>query len=185
MANGVAIGLFGGILLSLAILIWKELKRSRRDSLRSMVREYLGRGRQLCEQLHRSPPGFRFSNKIIGEVADGVKSIAGKHGKGRKGFQGKETAGFVPFGLRHRSGHNCGYGGVASRQKFQIFLARLFTAFVSTSGACFVISLSLTGPINDELPWLTYSKGTGPSPVTTVVRFVADLRLERHLDTFD
>ena len=30
-------------------------------------------GKQLCEQLHRSSPGSRLSNKIIGQTAGGVK----------------------------------------------------------------------------------------------------------------
>src|SRR5215470_4547643 len=48
-------------------------------------------------------PGFCFSNKIIGEATGGVKSAAVDAEEGKKGFfKGKETVGFVPFGLRRK-----------------------------------------------------------------------------------
>ena len=45
-------------------------------------------------------PRSCFSNKIIGEVTDGVKSPGAGAEEGRKGFQRERTVGFLPFGLR-------------------------------------------------------------------------------------
>jgi hypothetical protein len=59
-------------------------------------------GKQLGKQLHRSPPGTSFDKQIIPQAAGGVQSALrpGSGPKGKKGFPGKETAGFLPLEVR-------------------------------------------------------------------------------------
>jgi hypothetical protein len=43
------------------------------NAVEAMVYKNQQAGKQLCEQLHRSSPGSRLSNKIIGQTTGGVK----------------------------------------------------------------------------------------------------------------
>ena len=84
---------------------------------------------QLCEQLHRSPPGSCLSNKIIGEAAGGVnRDRRARSGREERVSKGKETAGFVPFGLRRRLWQMPESTLKHSVLKFQICLARPTTS---------------------------------------------------------
>ncbi len=79
---------------------------------------------QLCEQLHRSPPGSCFSNKIIGEAVGGVnRTPPGAARKERKGFQRERNRRFRSLWATSQTATNAREYPEARIFKFQICLA--------------------------------------------------------------